>query len=144
MKGKFEGKGKEEQRTMYKLEKAYNNLETEITGGRKPKAKIGEEALRTAVKTLKQVKTLQRDQQLSFSVIDRVCKKAQAVEIKHVQSEVGRILNEAAVAIAATNDFQLIYEIRRRALEVLKVSGDSQKRPQALLALREILQSKTK
>lgn len=128
----------------------YNRLDRE-TGqeadereARRTRRKAGERALREAVATLKEVTRLQGEQRISLSIIDRICKKAEAEVRRQQQAEVDQVLDEAAaamVAAAPNTDPKLLLDVRQKAEALRKVRLDSQKRPQALQALKQATQA---
>lgn len=111
---------------------------------RRARKEAGEQALRDAVATLEKVKRLQRGQQASLIIIDRICKKAEAEARRQQQAEVDQALAEAAeamVAVAPNTDIKLLLDVRQKAEALRKVRFDSQKRPQALQALGQATQA---
>lgn len=117
---------------------AMNERET-----RRARKKAGEKALRDAVATLKEVKRLQGEQQISLTIIDRISKKAEAETRRQQQAEIDQALDEAAAAMVTTSsiDPKLLLDVRQKAEDLRKVRLDSQKRPQALQALKQATQA---
>jgi hypothetical protein len=111
--------------------------------GRMVRKKAGVQALRDAVVTLKEVKRLQKEQQASLIIIDRICKKAGAEVRRQQQAEIDQALDEAAAAMVTTSsvDPKLLLDVRQKAEDLRRVRLDSQKIPQALRDLKQAIQS---
>lgn len=131
------------------LDEGYKRLNRETSQeadereARKARKKAGKEALKEARTTLKEVKSLLKEQQDSLTIIDRIYKKAEAKVRRQQQAEVDQALDEAAetmVNAVPETDPKLLLDVRQKAEALRKVRLSSQ-RPQALQDLQQVVQA---